>query len=127
MTIEKLREVDTYWYLASPYSKYPAGLEAAFRDICKAAGYLINNKVPIFCPIAHSHPISMHGNLDALDHDVWLPADKPFFEGASGIIVCKMDTWEKSYGINYEIEAFRQLGKPIWYMSYPDFQLREYA
>jgi len=33
-----------YWYLASPYSKYPQGLVEAFEEVCRAAAWLIKHK-----------------------------------------------------------------------------------
>ena len=108
-----------YWYLASPYSKYPQGLEAAFIEVSKAAAQLIKQGVRIYCPISHSHPIAIYGKIDPLDHSLWLAADKPFMDGARGLIVLKMDTWENSFGIGVEIEAFKAAGKPIQYMEWP--------
>lgn len=54
----------SYWYLASPYSKYPAGIEAAFQDICKQTALLIRHKIPVYSPIAHTHPVAIHGEID---------------------------------------------------------------
>lgn len=106
-----------FWYLATPYSKYPAGIEWAFIDACKETALLLRAGVPIFSPIAHTHPIAVHGNINPLDHEVWLPADRPMMDAACGLIVCKMETWEKSYGIGVEIETFKAAGKPVIYMT----------
>ncbi len=47
-----------YWYLATPYSKYPGGPEPACHEACKAAAWLIRHDVRCYCPIAHTHPIA---------------------------------------------------------------------
>ncbi|NIA67764.1 DUF1937 family protein [Pelagibius litoralis] len=114
-----LRTVDGYHYLATPYSKYPHGLEAAFQEASKAAALLVRAGVKVFSPIAHTHPVAVHGLIDPLDHDVWLPADKPLMDSATGLIVVKMETWEDSYGISVEIQEFKAAGKPISYMDWP--------
>jgi hypothetical protein len=116
-----------YWYLASPYSKYPDGLEAAFRDVCRATAHLITNSVKVYSPIAHTHPVAIHGDVDPLDHSIWLPADEPMMRAAHGLIVCKMETWEISYGIGVEIRLFQDMGRPIVYMDYPSWELAEAA
>jgi hypothetical protein len=108
---------DSYWYLASPYSKYPGGLDEAFKEVCRAAASLIRAGVRVYSPIAHTHPIAIHGNIDPYDHGIWLPADEPFMKKASGLIVLRAESWEKSYGISVEIEEFRKAGKPIVYMD----------
>jgi hypothetical protein len=105
-----------FYYLASPYSKHPGGLEVAFRQACEAAALLIKAGVPVFSPIAHSHPIAVAGGLDPLSYDVWLPADRPMMDAASGIIVLHLLGWATSYGIAEEQRHFAAAGKPEVHM-----------
>jgi len=108
-----------YWYLATPYSKHPGGLDMAFRHACVAAAHCIRLGRRVYCPIAHSHPIAIHGVIDPYDHDIWLPQDQPFMDGADGIIIVQMPGWEESHGISVEIEVFSRAGKPVEYMAWP--------
>lgn len=107
----------SFWYLATPYSKYPTGIEEAFRDACRQTAFLIAAGIRVYSPIAHTHPVAMHGNLDPLDHKIWLPADEPFMHAAKGLIVCKMQGWGESYGIGEEIKIFKKAEKPVIYMK----------
>lgn len=107
----------SYWYLATPYSKYPAGIEAAFIVACQQAALLIRNNIPVYSPIAHTHPVAVNGDIDPLDHSVWIPADLPLMHQAKGLIVCKMESWESSKGIGVEIAEFRKAGKPVIFMD----------
>lgn len=109
--------VDGYYYLASPYSKYPDGIDAAFIEVCRAAGYLVSRGVRVYCPIAHTHPIAIHSNQDPLDHEIWVPLDRPLMGGAVGLVVYEMDTWRDSYGIALEVHHFHRVGKPIYGME----------
>jgi hypothetical protein len=36
-----------YWYLATPYSKYPGGLTEAFVAACRLTAKLIKNHIPV--------------------------------------------------------------------------------
>jgi hypothetical protein len=108
---------DSYWYLASPYSKYPDGLDAAFEEVCRAAALLIRAGVRVYSPIAHTHPIAKYGNIDPYDHGIWLPADEPFMKKGCGLIVLRAKSWEISYGISVEIERFTEAKKPLVYMD----------
>jgi len=109
---------DLLWYLASPYSKYPEGMEAAFIEVSKQAAFLKNEAgIDTFVPIAHSHPVAKYGKMDAVDHDLWLAWDKKFIDRCDGMIVCKMPSWENSFGVNWEIDQFKAQGKPIIYME----------
>lgn len=107
----------SFWYLATPYSKYPDGPEEAFKEASRQAALLVEARVPVFCPIAHTHPVATYGELSPLDHDIWLPADQPFMDAAIGLIVCKMRGWNESYGITHEIKAFEDMEKPIVLME----------
>lgn len=108
---------DTFWYLATPYSKYPSGHRNAFYAAAKQASILVRAGIPVYCPIAHTHPVAMYGGMDPFDHSIWLPADEPFMRVAHGLIVCKMSGWDVSFGIGEEIKFFAAASKPIIYMT----------
>lgn len=112
----KLGKLD-YWYLATPYSKYPLGRDAAFRDASRYAGRLLIAGVNVFSPIAHSHPISKYTPIDPLAHDIWLPADWPLLSGAHGVLVLMLPSWDTSYGIKQEIEYATENNKPVIYVN----------
>lgn len=115
--LETLKPTPGWWYLGSPYSKHPLGIEAAYREICAIAARIMRHGVPVFSPIAHSHSVSVHGLIDPLDHEFWLPADAPFMQSAYGLLVAKMESWEESFGLRHEIEEFAKQGKPIFYLE----------
>lgn len=102
-----------YWYVATPYSRYPDGTEAAFEEACRVAGWLIANRVHVYAPITATHPIAINALLDPFDHDLWLPADEPMMDAARGLIVVEMKGWEESYGMKVEQARFITVGKPI--------------
>lgn len=106
-----------FFYLGSPYSKYPDGIEAAFRVVCAEAGRLIAAGIPIFSPIAHTHPITILTGMDPYAHDIWIPADRPLMDAACGLIILRMESWEDSKGLQIEEEIFRGAGKPVVYMD----------
>lgn len=102
-------------YLGSPYTKYAAGIDAAFRDVSAIAADLLREGVKVYSPIAHTHPIAVHGNIDPLNHDIWLPFDSAMMDAADAMCIAEMDGWESSYGVAFEIRRFRDQGKPIYY------------
>ncbi len=108
-----LPAVDTFYYLATPYAQHAQGLDVAHMDACRAAGQLVAAGVPVYSPIAHSHHTALYGELDPIDHELWMNADRPMMEAAGGLIVVKMDGWEMSRGITEERRAFAEMCKPI--------------
>jgi hypothetical protein len=91
-------------YLASPYS-HPDQVvrEERFRRVCKAAARLIDKGEAVFCPIAHSHPIEVHGNLQG-GWDYWSKQDIPFLEMCDEIVVLGFPGWDESEGVKAELE-----------------------
>ena len=107
----------SFWYLATPYSKFPGGIEAAFREACRQTGLLIKAGIPVFSPIAHTHPVAIVSGLDPLDHSISIPADKPLMEAAKGLIICELEGWETSKGIGEEFDFFLESNKQIVHMT----------
>jgi hypothetical protein len=107
----------SYLYLGSPYSKYPLGLDAAFEEICRIAGRFAKAGIPVYSPIAHTHPIAKYSGIDPYNHAIWLPFDEPMIEGAKALVIVCMESWEISYGIEEERKTFLRLNKPIHYFN----------
>lgn len=102
-------------YLATPYSKYKGGdIVTAFQHAAALAAKLLRSGVKVYSPIAHTHPLAIFGNLDPLDHSIWLPFDEAMMEACGVLLVAHMDGWEESKGIAHEIEFFASRGKPIF-------------
>lgn len=101
-------------YLASPYSKYPHGIEAAFRDVCAIAAEMMRDGVRVYSPIAHTHPIAIYGNIDPCNHDIWLPFDHAMMDAAAACVVANMVGWQESYGVRYEVNRFIGQHKPVY-------------
>ena len=104
-------------YLASPYTKYRAGPERAYRDACGLAARLLVRGVKLYSPIAHTHGIAIHGGLDPLDHSIWLPFDQAIMNVCDACIVAMMDGWHESRGVAHEIGFFSGSGRPVFYLD----------
>lgn len=106
-----------FWYLASPYSKYARGIEAAAGDVAIVAGKLAKMGVKFFSPICHTHIIAMAGGIDPLAHDFWMTFDKPMIAKCDGLMVVMMHGWEESIGVKMEIADFRSTERPVCYID----------
>lgn len=111
--LNELRIETGYWYLASPYSKYPHGLNAAAQEIARVAGALLKRGIPVYSPIVHSHWICRAAGIDPLAHDFWMGVDHPHMVAAHGLILTTMESWGESAGMKAEAETFNAMGKPI--------------
>lgn len=105
-----------YWYLGTEYTKYSGGIHNGWLLAVRTAADLLKKGIIVYSPIVHTHPIAIYGQIDPLDHNIWLPADKPFMEAARGLIVYQSPGWRESYGISKEINYFLSAEKPVLYM-----------
>lgn len=103
-------------YLATPYSAFAKGPFAAFQQACEIAGHLLRAGINCYSPIAHTHSVATFGDIDPLDHSIWLPFDEYMMAKCDGLIVAEMEGWRESKGIAHEIRFFERAAKPIWHL-----------
>lgn len=103
----------SYWYLATPFTLYPAGHAEAWLLACREAGRYIKAGIPVFSPIVHSYPIALICNIPADDQQLWLSADLPFMHAACGLIICTAEGWRESKGIAVEVDYFKSADRPV--------------
>jgi Domain of unknown function (DUF1937) len=108
---------DHLGYLGTPYSKYPEGIEFAFREAARLAAHLLRCGCPVYSPIAHTHPLAIHGNIDPYDHEIWLGFDRAMMLRCDYLIVAQMKSWEISKGLAHEIEFFKARSKPVYLLD----------
>jgi nucleoside 2-deoxyribosyltransferase len=101
-------------YLATPYSRYPHGIERAFQDAAALAARLMQSGLKVYSPIAHTHPLAIYGGIDPLAHDIWIPFDEAMMDVADVLIIAHMEGWRESKGIAYEVSFFAASFKPIF-------------
>jgi hypothetical protein len=109
-------------YLASPYSDPdPAVREARFKSVCKVAARLIRAGYVVFCPIAHSHPLEVHGDLIG-GWDFWALQDLPLLNVCNELHVAAFPGWEESEGVTAEIKYWEQVkhGTAVVYHHYTE-------
>lgn len=112
-------------YLATPYSKYEGGnLELAFREAARLAAQLMLGGIRAYSPIAHTHPLAVYGEIDPLDHDIWLPFDEAMMQRCEVLIVAQMKGWKESKGVNHEIAFFIERKRLVYYLDPVNMSMR---
>lgn len=99
-------------YLASPYSSPdPAVREARFEAACRQAAEMLRCGIPVFSPIAHTHPIAKYGL--PLEWASWEKYDREFLGMCSEVWVLMLGGWKESKGVQAEIRIAEEMGKPV--------------
>lgn len=107
-------------YAATPYTRYAGGIHHAFIDACKITERMLRaGLLNVYSPIVHSHSLAIYGNLDPLDHSIWLPFNEAIIGKSDALVVVMLVGWESSNGVRLEIQTFIAAGKPVYFMS-PD-------
>jgi hypothetical protein len=104
-------------YLATPYSRYRTGITAAFAEAARIAAFLLRAGLNVYSPIVNSHPLTLYGDLDPLDHKIWLPINHALMEVCDTLIVATMIGWEESLGVQHEIAWYREQKRRIFYLN----------
>ncbi len=118
MTLDDLRDIDGYIYVATTYTKYIHGIDRAARVASTVTADLIKRGFVCLSPITHGHQMTVVGGIDPFDGDLWQRIDKAFVDNAAACIVVKMEGWEESRGVQHEIREFTKAGKPIVYLEH---------
>lgn len=113
-------------YLASPYSDSdPAIRQYRFEIICRVAARLMKQERMIFCPIAHTHPIAVAGQLPT-GFDFWERYDKLMMDACAEIWVVTLDGWKESIGVGKEIAYMKSQDKLVRYIDALPDELKPY-
>jgi len=99
-------------YLATPFTRHPRGLDAAFREACFTAELVRRLGLDVYCPIEETFSVSKRTKIDPLDYEFWQAVIAPWIPRCDRILVAMIDGWEQSVGIEHERREFRRLGKP---------------
>jgi hypothetical protein len=112
-----LPEIDGYWYLATPYTKYPGGIDESHDMACRIAASVMQAGLSCFSPIAHCHTMAEIAGLEPLDAEFWVEAHMPMLMMSGGLLVAMMKGWQDSEGVAEEIQAAQDLGIQIVYLE----------
>lgn len=117
--------IERPYYLATVYSNFiklyqgltpEEALEEAYQMAAEQLGLFLKAGIFTYSPIAHNHGASKYVKI--LEHSFWLPKDFQFLRICKGLIVCKMESWEESFGITEEIKLAKYLNIPIFYCNF---------
>jgi len=110
-------------YLAAPYSSPHADIrEARVAEASRVAAALMMRGHVVFSPITHGHQVAdyLHKNF-LLNHEFWMGQCLPMLEACDWLVICPLDGWRESCGVEVERSHARASGIPeyIWQELHP--------
>lgn len=100
-------------YLSVPYSGME---ELSFEVSCLMTAFLMKTGATVFSPIVHSHVLVSKYDMP-LDHEFWLKHDLEVLKKCDEMYVIALPGWEKSVGVQREIEEAGRLGIPVVFLE----------
>jgi len=108
------------YYLASPYShRDPDRMHKRFEAIDAVATWLIREGAMLIEPISMCHSKSLTHELPG-GYEYWQRRDRKFVSMCDGIIITKLEGWDKSVGMADELQYAASLGKDIHTINVTD-------
>ena len=108
----------SYFYLSNPYNGTPYEMRERAQAAAQACATLLRKGVYVWSPIVHNHAMMAFSDFSLEERrELLLPYDFSLLRGAKGMIVLKLEGWDKSYGVAREIELCEELGIPVQYLA----------
>ena len=102
-------------YLASPYNHEDKNIrDRRAEKVKKKAAELMMEGHIVFSPIAHGCAIKPYLSKDLeVNHRFWLEQDAAYLFKMKALYVLRLEGWDKSKGVAWEIETANVLGVPV--------------
>lgn len=112
----------SYFYISNPYNGTEAEKNHRAEVAARSCALLLKRGVHAWSPIVHNHSMLKTNNIFTLEErrTVVLNFDFTLLRASSGMIVLEIDGWDRSFGVNAEIELCRKLDIPIKYLNPSD-------
>lgn len=108
-------------YLASPYSHInPAVRYYRYLAARLATTNLLRENLAVFSPIVYGKEME---NIIGQDYLSWKNLNDVMLSRCDAVMVLKLDGWDESKGVAYEIDFARNLKKTIAWMEPPELNL----
>lgn len=109
-----------YIYVASPYTHDdPKVMLHRMLEAMKYTASLISDQKWAYSPIVHCHNMARTYNFP-VDHTFWAAFDAAMIVPCKEVHVLQIEGWDKSKGVQHEIEFCRLIQKPMKFAYWND-------
>lgn len=108
----------SFTFISSPYSGTDEEREERARITAEVCGKLLRRDFHVISPAVHSHTITKAVHFTPEERrSLILDFGLNLLRKASGMIVLEIEGWERSFGVQAEIDLCRELGIPVKYLK----------
>ena len=108
--------MNRYYFLASPYKGSEEEKEYRYRQSQEIVAYFLKHKISIFAPILYNETIikSFNGINLELRRELLMPMNLNFLYRSFGVLILKIEGWDKSLGMKQYIEFCSENSIPTY-------------
>jgi hypothetical protein len=113
----------SFYYISNPYNGTDEEREARAKIASWVCGELIKRDIHAWSPIVHNHALmkTVEFTLDER-RSLMLDYDFSLLRAARGMIVLEIVGWDRSFGVQAEIQLCRELRKPVKFLDPEDLK-----
>lgn len=104
-----------YFYIASPYTHSNSFVRIGRYEKVLDFTVWLAKEFHIFgySPIVHSHPMVLDHDMPVEINNFWQEWNETMIYASIGLVILQLNGWDKSKGIELEIQYAKELGKPV--------------
>lgn len=107
-------------YLAAPYAHPRTEVrQIRYQQVSLVASVLMERGHDVYSPITHGHALVSNGC--SVDAKRWLSHGLTMLQACSQFAVLTLAGWERSEGVNCEINEASNAGLAVQYINYDEF------
>lgn len=111
----------SFFCIINPYTGTEKQMAERANQASLATLELLKLGIPALSVNVHNDAIEKRFNITPdIGIELFLPLSEKIIESAIGVIVLKLDGWEKSNGVRMEIEYAKKNNVPVFYLSVDD-------
>lgn len=115
--LDRRLEINTVWYLSSPYSSNDSKTkQLRFEEVVAVASTFFEAKRNVFSPIIYCHPIAPYLRKSA-SFKSWFQFDYIMLDLCQHLLVLTLPGWQESIGVAAEIKYALSKGYPVIYIN----------
>lgn len=123
-SLEELKIEGGFFYLAHAYSAATPELRQHNTDHALwIYSHLLSQGILCYNPLEATHRAAVSYDW-ATDHSAYIQLNEAFLDASAGLIVVMADGWERSTGVQFEIDYAISQGMVIWYLDVEEFDNR---
>lgn len=111
--------INHYYFLASPYNGSVEERKYRYQKSQDIVAYFLRYNISIFAPILYNETIIKSFSSINFEHrrELLMPMNINFLHRSAGVLILKIEGWDKSWGMKQYIEVCNNNDMPLYELN----------